>query len=107
MIGTREVEKHLAHPAMFPEQLPSWLLRLSTPSNATIMDPFMGSGTTGIACLKAGRRFVGIEINPRYCDEAISRFEREFDRRALQQKSVAKVQHFRSETVRNNTIIGF
>lgn len=41
----------------------------------TILDPFMGSGTTGVACVKAGRRFVGIEIEPRYFDIACRRVE--------------------------------
>lgn len=41
----------------------------------TILDPFMGSGTTGVACVKLGRRFIGIEIEPRYFDIACKRIE--------------------------------
>ena len=39
--------------------------RLTEPG-ATILDPFMGSGTTGVACIKTGRNFIGIEIRPTY-----------------------------------------
>ena len=39
----------------------------------TILDPFMGSGTTGVACAKLGRRFIGIEIDPKYFDIACKR----------------------------------
>jgi len=40
-----------------------------------VLDPFMGSGTTGVACHRLGRRFVGIEIEPRYFDIACRRIE--------------------------------
>jgi len=42
-----------------------WITRL-TDEGATILDPFMGSGTTGVACVKTGRNFIGIEIDPDY-----------------------------------------
>jgi site-specific DNA-methyltransferase (adenine-specific) len=44
-------------------------------SNGTVMDPFMGSGTTGVACVAAGRDFIGIEIEPKYFDIACERIE--------------------------------
>jgi len=44
---------------------------------ATILDPFMGSGTTGVACVRLGRRFIGIEIEPRYFEIARARIEAE------------------------------
>ena len=44
----------------------------STPGE-TILDPFMGSGTTGVACVKLGRKFIGIEIDPTYFDIACKR----------------------------------
>jgi site-specific DNA-methyltransferase (adenine-specific) len=43
---------------------------------ASVLDPFMGSGTTGLACLSQGKRFVGIEIDPKYFDVACARIER-------------------------------
>ena len=48
--------------------------RCSSPDD-TILDPFMGSGTTGVACAKLGRRFIGIEIEPKYFDIACKRIE--------------------------------
>lgn len=49
----------------------------------TILDPFMGSGTTGVACVRTGRKFIGIEIEPRYFDIACRRIEDEYAKRAL------------------------
>ena len=49
----------------------------------TILDPFMGSGTTGVACARLGQKFIGIEIEPRYFDIACKRIKREYDQLAL------------------------
>ena len=43
-----------------------------------ILDPFMGSGTTGVACVKLGRKFIGIEIEPKYFDIACRRIEKAY-----------------------------
>ena len=57
-----------------PTQKPLSLLRdLLFPISGTILDPFMGSGTTGVAAVKLGRRFIGIEIEPKYFDIACRR----------------------------------
>lgn len=45
------------------------------PDAQTILDPFMGSGTTGVACVNLGRKFIGIEIEPKYFDIACRRIE--------------------------------
>jgi DNA modification methylase len=42
-------------------------------TSGTVLDPFMGSGTTGVACARLGRRFIGVEIDPRYFDIAVRR----------------------------------
>mgnify|MGYP000901441294 CR=1 FL=1 len=54
-----------------PTQKPVGVMRFSLekaklPENATVFDPFMGSGTTGVACVQTGRNFIGIEIDPTY-----------------------------------------
>jgi modification methylase len=64
-------EQNLDHPAPFPTQLP--LTILETVTAKLILDPFMGSGTTGVAAVKLGRKFIGIEIEPKYFDIACRR----------------------------------
>lgn len=60
------------HPTQKPLPLMVWCLRL-LPDASTILDPFMGSGTTGVAAVKFGRKFIGIEIEPKYFDIACRR----------------------------------
>lgn len=57
--------KNKNHLAEKPVDVVKWIIGI-TPKGATILDPFMGSGTTGVACVQTGRRFVGIEIDPTY-----------------------------------------
>jgi site-specific DNA-methyltransferase (adenine-specific) len=61
------------HPTVKPIELMRYLLRLITPPGGTVIDPFMGSGTTGIACELEGLKFVGVELDPAYCDIAVKR----------------------------------
>lgn len=61
------------HPAPFPEALPT--TALETCSARNVLDPFMGSGTTGVAAIKLGRKFTGIEKDPRWFDAACRRIE--------------------------------
>ena len=62
------------HPTQKPVALMEWCLGF-LPNAITILDPFMGSGTTGVACVKLGRKFTGIELEPRYFDIACKRIE--------------------------------
>lgn len=66
---------NLDHPCPKPLGLMKWLIDRSTFINETILDPFMGSGTTGVACVRLGRKFIGIEIEPKYFDIACRRIE--------------------------------
>ena len=69
------------HPTVKPTALMEWLVKLVTPENGTVLDPFMGSGTTGVACANLNRRFVGIEREWQYMEIAGPRIadrEREF-----------------------------
>jgi len=58
------------HPMQKPIALMEWCVMMT---RGTVLDPFMGSGTTGVACIRLGRRFVGIEIEHRYFDIACKR----------------------------------
>ncbi len=55
------------HPTVKPIALMQWLVRLVTPPGGTVLDPFTGSGTTGIAALREGFSFIGIEREADYC----------------------------------------
>lgn len=63
------------HPTVKPAALCRWLVRLITPPGGTVLDPFMGSGSTGLACVAEGFGFVGIESNPDYVDVARKRLD--------------------------------
>ena len=54
------------HSAAFPEALPEWFIKLFTQEGDTVLDPFMGSGTTSIVAKRMGRHSIGIEIVPEY-----------------------------------------
>jgi site-specific DNA-methyltransferase (adenine-specific) len=55
------------HPTQKPEKLIAKLILASCPENGTVLDPFLGSGTTSVVAKKLGRKYVGIEINEEYC----------------------------------------
>jgi adenine-specific DNA-methyltransferase len=63
------------HPCQFPVELATRFIRCLSPVGGTVMDPFMGSGSTGVACVKEGRSFVGIELDEGYVDIARQRIE--------------------------------
>ena len=63
------------HETQKPVPLMRELVGLFSDYGDVIIDPFMGSGTTGVACVKLGRRFIGIEIEPKYFDIACRRIE--------------------------------
>ena len=69
--------KSVGHPAPFPTELPYRLIQLYTFEGDVVLDPFCGSGTTCIAALKSGRRYIGYEINPEYVDLARRRIREE------------------------------
>ncbi len=70
-----ESAKKIGHPAPFPRELPYRCIQLYTFSNETVLDPFMGSGQTALAAMKAGRHFVGYELNEEYVKLARNRIE--------------------------------
>ena len=64
------------HPTVKPTELMRYLCRLVTPKGGVVLDPFMGSGSTGKAAISLGFKFVGIEIDPDYFDIACARIEK-------------------------------
>ena len=62
------------HPTQKPVPLMKWCVAFF-PDALNILDPFMGSGTTGVACMNLGRSFIGIEIEERYFQIACERIE--------------------------------
>lgn len=63
------------HPCPRPLEQVEYVVQLATNEGATVLDCFMGSGTTGVACIQTGRRFIGIEKAPKYFDIAVGRIE--------------------------------
>jgi DNA modification methylase len=67
-----------AHPTQKPVGLMEWCMdKAKVPQGATVLDPYMGSGTTGIACIRTGRKFIGIEIDAGHFETARKRMEAE------------------------------
>ncbi|MDD5014629.1 MAG: site-specific DNA-methyltransferase [Atribacterota bacterium] len=70
------VEKSDDHPTPKPIKLMEKYIRISSKEGDTILDPFMGSGTTGVACVNLNRNFIGIEISEKYCQISEERIMR-------------------------------
>ena len=64
------------HPTQKPKYLMVWCLSWSK-TNGIVLDPFIGSGTTAVACERLKRRWIGIEIEKKYCEIAAKRIEAE------------------------------
>jgi site-specific DNA-methyltransferase (adenine-specific) len=62
-----------AHFAVYPEKLAERMVRAGCPPGGVVLDPFFGSGTTGVVARKLGRNYVGIELNPEYVEMAKER----------------------------------
>ena len=73
-VKANHVEK-TQHPCQFPVAIPQRLIKALAPINGLVFDPFMGSGTTGVAAVLEGRRFIGAEIYPEYYDISKQRIQ--------------------------------
>lgn len=71
------------HPCPFPCEIPTRLIRASCKRDGVTLDPYAGSGTTGVAAVRLGRRFIGIEIEPKYFAIAAGRIKAELTRAPL------------------------
>jgi DNA modification methylase len=81
VIATPNFHDDHGHPSEKPTELMRQLVaRIAA---ETILDPFFGSGTTAVACVRTGRRCVGIEIEEKYCEIAAKRIDRELDQGRL------------------------
>ncbi|MBR3160140.1 MAG: site-specific DNA-methyltransferase [Atopobiaceae bacterium] len=68
------------HSTVKPTALMQWLVRLVCPKDGVVLDPFCGSGSTGVACMREQMRFVGIDQEPEYCEMAERRIREECER---------------------------
>jgi DNA modification methylase len=71
------------HPTQKPVGVMSWVIEQLPPEARSVIDPFMGSGTTGVACARLGRQFIGVEIDPGYFDIACKRIENAYKQKDL------------------------
>jgi len=78
----RQGNEERFHPTQKPLQVMAWVIDLC-PKADTILDPFMGSGTTGVAAIQRGKVFIGIEREPKYFDIACRRIEESQKQTAL------------------------
>lgn len=75
MIKASEKDQKRVHPTQKPIAVMQWIIKQCN-NPRVILDPFMGSGTTGVACINLGLKFIGIEINEKYFDIACERIEK-------------------------------
>jgi len=74
--GSIKAPQQNVHPTVKPVSLMRYLCKLTrTPTGGVVLDPFMGSGTTGIACILEHRDFIGIEIDEKYAEIAKKRID--------------------------------
>ena len=73
--GGRPGEAKKVHPAVFPDALAEDIIRCYSKEGGTVLDPFLGSGTTAAMAKKTGRKYIGIDIEPEYCRLARERVE--------------------------------
>jgi len=86
--------REFCHPSQKPIELMHWCLRQLPDDAQTILDPFMGSGTTGVAAIQLGRKFIGIEREEKYFDIACKRIE----------QAVAQGQLFEPERIKQEQV---
>jgi site-specific DNA-methyltransferase (adenine-specific) len=75
-----ESARRVSHPAPYPVELPQRLIELYTYDGDLVLDPFMGSGTTAVAAVRTGRRYVGYDTDPDYVEIATKRAAEEVGR---------------------------
>jgi site-specific DNA-methyltransferase (adenine-specific) len=81
-----ESATRVGHPAPFPVELPERLIELYTFEGDLVLDPFMGSGSTGVAAVQSSRRFAGYDTDPAYAEAAMERIDQARQDHAWEQK---------------------
>ena len=79
----RTEKQPLQHPTQKPVSLMVWVMSLRWTPTGTVLDPYLGSGTTAIACERLKRKWIGIEIEEKYCEISAKRIEQERKQRKL------------------------
>ena len=92
--GERPVARANVHPTVKPVDLMRWLCRLVTSPGGTVLDPFMGSGSTGVAAVREGFGFVGIEQDPAYFDIACRRIAHAVEKAAREPDLVREINSY-------------
>ena len=83
------IEPFDVHPASFPLSLIVPLILSTSRVNDLVLDPFLGSGTTAVACVKTMRNYLGLEISPKYCKYAEKRIKTEVKERLIAEKKAS------------------
>jgi site-specific DNA-methyltransferase (adenine-specific) len=96
-------KRHNHHPTVKPTDLMQYLCRLITPPNGLIIDPFMGSGSTGKAAMYEGFRFIGIDLDPEYCKIAEARIEFALNKSNVKEEKKPKGVKSSKQTSSDNT----
>jgi DNA modification methylase len=86
------IEKVTGHPTEKPVHLMAEYVGNSSQRGDVVLDPFMGSGTTGVACVQLGRKFIGIELDPKFFDMACQRIRDAYERPDMWAAHVEPVQ---------------
>jgi site-specific DNA-methyltransferase (adenine-specific) len=83
VIASNETAEKNGHPVPKPLGWMTWLVNIASRAGETVLDPFLGSGTTGVAAIQLGRKVIGIEREPKYFDIACRRIEQAYAQRPL------------------------
>lgn len=87
----RDRDEGNTHPTVKPTDLMAYLCRLVTPPGGVVLDPFLGSGSTGKAAMREGFRFIGCELDPEYIAIARARIEHELSKRVAAEAAASGV----------------
>jgi site-specific DNA-methyltransferase (adenine-specific) len=82
----KEHRKQRYHPTQKPVALFEYLIKTYTNENELVLDNCIGSGTTAIACMQTNRNFIGMELEPKYCEIAIQRLNEAYRLKTLDKK---------------------